>query len=93
MFSDLINELELIDLPLGNQNFTWSNMQDRPTLVKLDRFLISTKWDQAFFLSKVLAAPRITSDHSLTHLTTSDVIPRRMFKSRTFGWGGRSSGR
>lgn len=27
MFTDLINKLELIDIPLGNQNYTWSNMQ------------------------------------------------------------------
>ncbi len=59
MFSDLINELELIDLPLGNQDFTWSTMQDRSTLAKLDRFLVSTEWDQAFPFSKVMAAPRI----------------------------------
>ncbi len=88
MFSDLINELQLIDLPLGNQNFTWSNMQDQPTLAKLDQFLVSTEWDQAFPLSKVMAAPRITSDHSLIHITTSDVIPRRTFRFENV-WLGR----
>lgn len=43
LFNDLINELALIDLPLTNQSFTWSNMQKTPTLAKLDRFLISTE--------------------------------------------------
>ncbi|OAY65254.1 hypothetical protein ACMD2_16588 [Ananas comosus] len=52
MFSDLINKLAVMDLPLSNQNFTWSNMQQRPTLAKLDRFLISTEWDQSFPFSK-----------------------------------------
>ncbi len=52
MFTDLINTLEMIDLPLGNENFTWSNMQNNPTLAKLDRFLISTEWDQSFPTSK-----------------------------------------
>ncbi len=28
MFNDLISGLNLIDLPMGNQNFTWSNMQE-----------------------------------------------------------------
>ncbi|OAY63461.1 putative ribonuclease H protein [Ananas comosus] len=48
MFSDLIANLAVIDLPIFNQNFTWSNMQHSPTLAKLDRFLITTEWDQAF---------------------------------------------
>lgn len=43
LFMDLLINLGMIDLPLGNQNFTWSNMQSRPTLAKLDHFLISTK--------------------------------------------------
>ncbi|OAY65248.1 hypothetical protein ACMD2_16581 [Ananas comosus] len=52
MFSDLINSLAVIDLPLSNQMFTWSNMQHCPTLAKLDRFLVSTEWDQSFPFSK-----------------------------------------
>ncbi len=43
LFYDLLNELEMIDPPLGNQNFTCSNMQSTPTLAKLDRFLIFTE--------------------------------------------------
>ncbi len=70
MFSNLINELELVDLPQGNQQYTWSNMQSSPTLAKLDRFLISTEWDLTFPLSKVAALPRITSDHSPLILVT-----------------------
>lgn len=46
MFNDLIRYLEMLDLPMKNQAFTWSNMQTRPTMAKLDRFLISTEWDQ-----------------------------------------------
>ncbi len=45
MFSNLISDLDLMDLPIANQQFTWSNMQSNPTLAKLDRFLISTEWD------------------------------------------------
>ncbi|OAY70023.1 hypothetical protein ACMD2_06552, partial [Ananas comosus] len=62
MFSDLINNLEVIDLPLSNQSYTWSNMQHRPTLAKLDRFLVSTDWDLSFPLSKVTALPRHTKE-------------------------------
>ncbi|KAG2562099.1 hypothetical protein PVAP13_8KG119800 [Panicum virgatum] len=40
-FRYLINDLELKDLPLLGRKFTWSNQQDSPTLVKLDRVLCS----------------------------------------------------
>ncbi len=53
LFSKTLSELDLVDLPMLNQQFTWSNMQDNPTLAKLDRFLISTDWDNAFPFSKV----------------------------------------
>ncbi len=80
MFTDLINKLEVIDLPMGNQNFTWSNMQRSPTLARLDRFLISTEWDLAFPLSKVMVVPRITSDHSPILLNTGDKLCKRFFR-------------
>ncbi len=71
LFSDLINELELVDLPIANQLYTWSNMQANPTLAKLDRFLLSTEWDSRFPLSFVTALPRITSDHTPLLLKTA----------------------
>ncbi|OAY83301.1 putative ribonuclease H protein [Ananas comosus] len=63
LFNNLISDLALIDPPMMNQSFTWSNMQKNPTMARLDRFLISTEWDQEFSLSKVVALPRVTSDH------------------------------
>ncbi len=80
MFSDLVSKLEMLDLSMGNQRFTWSNLQSSPTLAKLDRFLISTEWDQAFPLSKVVALPRVTSDHSLILLSERSEMPPRMFR-------------
>ncbi len=79
LFFDLLNELEMIDLPLGNQKFTWSNMQSNPTMAKLDHFLISTKWNQAFPLSKVVAVSRITSDHSPILLSTREKLVSHVF--------------
>lgn len=78
MFSDLINSLAVIDLPLSNQTFIWSNMQLRPTLAKLDRFLVSTEWDQSFPFSKVKALLKITFDHTTILLfTLHRPVPRR----------------
>ncbi len=80
LFNNLINNLRLIDVPMGNQEFTWSNLQRRPTLAKLDRFLISTEWDLEFPLTRVEALPRVTSDHSPILLSTGDKPPNRMFR-------------
>ena len=40
-FRRLINDLSLKEIPLHGRKFTWSNLQDSPTLVKLDRVLCS----------------------------------------------------
>ncbi len=80
LFNDLVNELELLDLPLSNQRFTWSNLQSHPSLAKLDRFLVSTEWDQTFPLSKVKVLPRITPDHSPIVLSSKDFTPRHLFR-------------
>ncbi len=55
-------------------------MQSIPSLAKLDRFLLSTDWDQAFPLTKVVAAPRITSDHSPILLSTGELVNVRRFR-------------
>ncbi|OAY70623.1 hypothetical protein ACMD2_27059, partial [Ananas comosus] len=80
MFSDLIRDLAAIDLPLANQSFTWSNMQQSPTLAKLDRFLVSTEWDLSFPHRRVKALPRLTSDHTPILLSTSSLPPPRRFR-------------
>lgn len=38
-FNDLIGELQLIDVPIKNRKFTWSNKRPAPTMSKLDRAL------------------------------------------------------
>jgi hypothetical protein len=43
-FSNFIAKLGLIDLPLLEGQFTWSNNQDPPSKSRIDRFLVSTDW-------------------------------------------------
>ncbi|OAY74561.1 hypothetical protein ACMD2_18612 [Ananas comosus] len=64
LFNNLIRDLELIDLPMTNQSFTWSNLQKPPTLARLDRLLVSTDWDLDFPISKVAGLPRVALDHN-----------------------------
>lgn len=35
-FNDLLQHLDLVDIPFQGRNYTWSNMQDDPLLEKLD---------------------------------------------------------
>ena len=42
-FDSFIRECELLDPPLRNAPFTWSNMQESPVCKRLDRFLYSNE--------------------------------------------------
>jgi len=39
-FNELINTLCLIEIPLTDRAYTWSNKRDEPTLVRLDRCFV-----------------------------------------------------
>ncbi|RVW90710.1 Transposon TX1 uncharacterized 149 kDa protein [Vitis vinifera] len=47
-FDSFIRESELLDPPLRNASFTWSNMQESPVCKRLDRFLYSNEWGSSF---------------------------------------------
>jgi hypothetical protein len=64
IFQQLIQNLGLIDLTLHGRRFTWSNEQDTPTFVRLDRFLVSTAWCQAFPNCIQITLATTSSDHS-----------------------------
>lgn len=38
-FNSLINDLNLMDLPITDMSITWSNMRDDPCLARLDKAL------------------------------------------------------
>ncbi|XP_058096321.1 uncharacterized protein LOC131241982 [Magnolia sinica] len=71
-FSDWIQSHELVDLPLFGARFTWSNGRQTPIQSRLDRFLLSTDWLEAFPAASQLALPRITSDHCPILLSLED---------------------
>jgi hypothetical protein len=59
-FADFISEQGLIDLPMLGGRITWSN---RRTGSRLDRFLISTEWEESFPEVIQKRLPRVISDH------------------------------
>jgi hypothetical protein len=38
----------LVDLPLEDGQFTWSNNQEDQIWSRIDRFLVSPKWEERF---------------------------------------------
>ncbi|KAK1312011.1 hypothetical protein QJS10_CPA07g00723 [Acorus calamus] len=47
-FSSWIEGEGLIDLSVGNQAFTWSNLREEPSLARLDRVLMDAEWEAKF---------------------------------------------
>jgi hypothetical protein len=44
-FNDLIDELNLLEVPLQGRKYTYSNHQPNPILTKLDRVFLSIEWN------------------------------------------------
>jgi len=76
-FRRWINDLELIDVILHGRKFTWSNQQNSPTLVRLDRVLCSSDWKQLFPNSLLQSAATEGSDHCPLLLSLDAVKPGR----------------
>ncbi|KAK1300868.1 hypothetical protein QJS10_CPB13g01356 [Acorus calamus] len=72
-FSDWIEEEGLIDLPLSNHAFTWSNMREEPSLARLDRVLVDEEWESAHPNCYMQGLPRAVSDH-IPLLLSSEVV-------------------
>lgn len=62
-FRHLIDDLALKEIPLHGRKYTWSNQQDSPTLVKLDRVLCSVDWEDLFPNCLLQSMASEDSDH------------------------------
>lgn len=63
-FNEFINDCALVNLPLCNARYTYSNMQASPNCCRPDKFLISTEWGALFGLPSQVVLLRVTSDHT-----------------------------
>lgn len=72
-FNSFILRSQLIDPPLINGFYTWSNLREKPVLSRLDKFLYSPNWEQRFSSHQCRILTRITSDHFLVILEAPSV--------------------
>ena len=81
-FSDFIEDLNLVDLPLGGGGrFTWSSGSENPSLSRIDRFLISSDWEDQYPNVVQNLLPRPLSDHHPIILETGRMTGgKRPFK-------------
>ena len=80
-FNDCINSMCLIELPLIDRQYTWSNNCSTPTVERLDRAFINLAWDAILPNSIISSLTRRTSDHVPLILNISTHIPKaRLFR-------------
>lgn len=74
-FNDCINDMNLIEPPLTDRSYTWSNMRAEPTLERLDRVFINVEWDNVLPNTILSSFTRSTSNHVPLCINISTTIP------------------
>lgn len=76
MFNELISDFDLVEIPFSGREYTWSNMQDDPLLVKLDWVFTSAFWTVSYPATHVQPLSRPTSDHIPYVIHIGSNIPK-----------------
>ena len=63
-FYQVIDDLEVKDIPLQGGLFTWRGGQNNRRLARLDRFLVTEDWNHHFGGVVQCVLPRPVSNHS-----------------------------
>lgn len=72
----LVADLHLLEPPFFGKRFTWTNGQASPIWVKLDRFLVNSRWVEFFPRVTQNCLPRLGSDHVPIRLESGLHIPK-----------------
>ena len=59
LFNAVIDSLNLREVTMSGQQFTWANNRPAPTYEKLDRVLMNTDWEEKYPMVSVRALERI----------------------------------
>ena len=85
-FNQTIDDLALIELPLLDRQFTWSNNRNTPTLERIDSAFFNLAWANAFPNSSLTSLTRFMSDHVPLIITVTTTIPRSNFFKFESAW-------
>jgi hypothetical protein len=77
-----VNRWGLLEINPSNRRFTWSNNQRNRVQAKLDREFVSTDWEVAFPLARVVALEEGISDHAplLVEFGVNMTIGKKKFR-------------
>lgn len=76
LYNDMISNLGLIEIPLKDRSFTWSNMHDSPLLEQLDWVFISPSWLISYPNTLASSMIKHISDHVPLKVQVQTAIPR-----------------
>jgi hypothetical protein len=82
MFNSIINTYALREIHLSGGQYTWKNNQADPTLEKLDKFLMSSDWEDWFPLTTVHKLTREMFDYNPPILDTMENKPKNKYEFR-----------
>jgi exonuclease III len=82
MFNAIINTYALREIHMSGGQYTWTNSQTVPTLEKLDRFLMSSAWEDLFPLTTVHKLNRDIFYHNPLILDTMEDKPKKKYEFR-----------
>lgn len=85
-FNEVIMDLQLIDVPLRNKTFTWTNKQPSPIFSKLYRIFLSPELSLIFPIITLQALPMTVSDHVPLLLTCKQKQPIKQGIKMELGW-------
>jgi len=84
-FRRFVNDMELKEIPLLGRRYTWSNERDSPTLVKLDRVLCTSDWEDIYPDCVLQSHASEMSDHCPLILGLKDgVYGKRRFHFESY---------
>lgn len=75
-FNNAIYNLQLMELPLMDRQFTWSNKRAIPTLARLDRAFFNLAINDLFLGAQLTSGLHPTSDHTPILASIQTNIPK-----------------
>lgn len=69
LYNDFIMDTELVDVPLRNRTYTWSNKRPQPVFSRIDRVFTTNEWAATYPMVTLEAREVVVSDHAPLILT------------------------